>query len=98
MGDARDRGSVLFLVPAAFLVVLILASIAVDMSVVQLRERQAFDFASGAANDAAGAGTTGVRHDKTEAVPVDPTIAQRVVTRELAASELAPLVVGSPSV
>ena len=99
MGDARDRGSVLFLVPAAFLVVLILASIAVDMSVVQLRQRQAFDFAAGAANDAAGAGGEAARNDGgPQALAIDPVAARRLVGRELAASELAPLVVGEPSV
>ena len=47
-----DRGSTLMLVPAGLLVVLVMASIAVDMSLVHLRQRQAVDVASGAANDA----------------------------------------------
>ena len=48
-----DRGSVLLLVPAAVLIVLVMASIAVDMSLVHLRQRQAHDLAAQAANDAA---------------------------------------------
>ena len=43
---ASDRGSVLMLVPAAVLIVLVMASIAVDMSLVHLRQRQAHDLAA----------------------------------------------------
>lgn len=53
---AAERGSVLVLVPTGLLVVLVLASIAVDLSVVQLRRRQAFDLAAAAANDGVTAG------------------------------------------
>jgi len=87
------------LVPAGFLVVLILASIAVDMSIVQLRQRQAFDFASSAANDAATAAAESVRQgDGPRDVRVDLHSAQVLVGQELAASELAPHVVGRPLV
>ena len=47
------------LVPAGLLIVLVMASIAVDMSLVHLRQRQAYDLASAAANDAATATTIG---------------------------------------
>jgi hypothetical protein len=87
------------LVPAAFLVVIVLASIAVDMSLVQLRTRQAVDFASGAANDAAGAAAGNVREGGgPRRVRIDPDAARALVRSELAASELAPLVVAGPFV
>jgi hypothetical protein len=54
---ARDAGSVLLLLPACVLVVLVLASIAVDMSLIQLRHRQAASVAASAADDAVTAGT-----------------------------------------
>ncbi len=51
-----ERGSVLMLMPAAVLVVLLLGAVAVDSAVVHLRQRQAYNVAFDAANDAAGAG------------------------------------------
>ena len=56
MRSARDRGSVLMLMPAAVLIVLLLGAIAVDSAIVYLRQRQAYNVAFDAANDAAGAG------------------------------------------
>jgi hypothetical protein len=92
-----DRGSILLLVPAAFLVVMILASIAVDMSLVHLRQRQAHDLASSAANDAvtAAASHQALRNGRIELTQAD---AEAVVARIVAASDLAPQVVGAPVV
>ncbi len=92
-----DRGSVLMLVPAGLLIVLIMASIAVDMSLVQLRQRQAHDLAAGAANDAATAAAD-VGQIRSGGYSVDPDAATAVVDRIVAASELAPDVVGRPVV
>lgn len=94
---ADDRGSTLMLIPAGLLVVLILASIAIDMAIVQLRQRQAHDLASAAANDAATAAAdqVGLRQG---AYVVDGDVADDVVARIAAASELAPIVVGTPDV
>ena len=44
------------LMPAAVLIVLLLGAIAVDSAIVYLRQRQAYNVAFDAANDAAGAG------------------------------------------
>jgi hypothetical protein len=99
-GRARfqdDRGSVLMLVPACVLVVLVLASIAVDMSLVHLRQRQAFDLAAAAANDAATAGADADLLRSGRFV-VDPAAARQVVQDTVAASDLAPHVVGAPVV
>ena len=51
-----ERGSVLMLMPAAVLIVLLLGAIAVDSAIVYLGQRQAYNVAFDAANDAAGAG------------------------------------------
>jgi hypothetical protein len=92
-----ERGSVLMLVPAGLLIVLIMASIAVDMSLVQLRQRQAHDLAAGAANDAV---TAAADHDALRAgrYAVDLDVAASVASRIVAASDLAPHVVGAPAV
>jgi uncharacterized membrane protein len=94
---ADERGSTLMLMPAGLLVVLILASIAVDMAIVQLRQRQAHDLASAAANDAATAAADQVGLRQGTYV-VDGDAADQVVAGIVGASELAPLVVGTPDV
>lgn len=92
-----ERGSVLMLMPAGVLVVLILASIAVDMSVVHLRKRQAVDLAASAANDAAtAAADPGAL--RAGGFRVDETRAREVVDRVVAASDLAPELVADPIV
>jgi hypothetical protein len=92
-----DRGSVLMLVPAGLLIVLVLASIAVDMTLVHLRQRQAVDLAAAAANDAATAAAdpASVRAGDFR---VDLGSAEQVVGRIVGASELADDIVGTPVV
>lgn len=51
-----SRGSVLMLMPAAVVIVLLLGAIAVDSAILYLEQRQAYNVAFDAANDAAGAG------------------------------------------
>ena len=48
----RDRGSVLFLYPVGFLIVLMLGAIAVDLGNVWMQQRRLADAADSAANDA----------------------------------------------
>jgi hypothetical protein len=92
-----DRGSVLMLMPACVLVVLVLASIAVDMALVHLRQRQASDVAASAANDAVTAGVDrGSLHQG--AYVLDPTGVREVVDRAVAGSEIAPYLMGRPEV
>ena len=92
-----ERGSALVLMPAGVLIVLVLASIAVDLAIVQLRQRQAFDLAASAANDAA---TAGVDPDalRTGTFRLDPSRAETAVERTLAASQLARDIAASPTV
>jgi hypothetical protein len=103
-GDPRQRklgrddgGSVLMLLPACVLIVLVLASIAVDMSLVHLRQRQAFDVAAAVANDAATAAAD-PRSLRSGQFQLDPATAEQVVRDGVAASDLAPHVVGRPDV
>jgi len=96
--DEVDRGSTLLLVPAGFLVVLILASIAVDMALVHLRQRQALDVASGAANDVVTAVADESRLRRGDGLGLDQSAAEAAVGRIVAASDLAPSVVGAPVV
>jgi hypothetical protein len=92
-----ERGSVLMLVPAGVLIVFVLASIAVDMSLVHLRKRQAFDLASAAANDAATAGADQAAL-RLGSYVIEPGSARAVVDDVVGASELAPLLAAPPSV
>ncbi|MBW3613970.1 MAG: hypothetical protein KY439_01490 [Actinobacteria bacterium] len=50
----HDRGSVLMLVPAAVLVLLVLAAIAIDSAIVVLAQRDLSNRTAAAANDVAG--------------------------------------------
>lgn len=83
--------------PAGVLVVLVLASIAVDMSIVHLRQRQAFDLAAGAANDAATAAADEVALRSGE-FRLDPERARAIVERVVAASSLAAELAAPPDV
>jgi hypothetical protein len=94
----RDRGSALMLMPAGLLIVLVLASIAVDMSLVQLRKRQAFELAAAAANDAVTAGVDQRRLRTAHDYVLDPERTRAVVEDVVAASELAPQLAGPPVV
>jgi hypothetical protein len=84
--------------PAGLLIVLVLASIAVDMSLVHLRKRQAFELAAAAANDSATAGVDQGRLRTTHAYVLDPARTRAVVEEVVAASDLAPSLAGPPVV
>ena len=62
----------MFLFPAGVLVVLTLAALAVDLTVVHLGEREAISAATAAANDAAGFGVDVARYRATGEVVLDP--------------------------
>ena len=86
------------LMPAGLLIVLVLASIAVDMSLVHLRKRQAFELAAAAANDAATGGVDQGRLRTTHDYVLDPERTRAVVEDVVAASELAPQMARPPVV
>ena len=67
-----ERGSVLALVPAAFLVLVILGALAVDSAAAYLAQRQLRDSLSAAAADAVGAGLSRSSFYATVAVTLVP--------------------------
>jgi hypothetical protein len=85
------------LLPAGVLVVLVLASIAVDMALVQMRQRQAFDLAASAANDAATAGVD-LRSVRAGTYVLDPAATEASVERSVAASRMAQYLAEAPDV
>lgn len=93
-GDGRRRrhrqteaGSALILVPAAVLVLVILAAIAVDSAAVFLGQRQLAEAAATAATDAAGAISAPTFY-RTGTITLDPSEAERRATASMAAEDL----------
>ncbi len=81
----RDHGSVLALVPAGFLVLILLAALAVDSAVSYLGQEQLHDALSGAANDAVTAALDNTSFYRSGAITIDPVAAGRVVCASVAA-------------
>jgi hypothetical protein len=73
-----EQGSVLILMPAAVLVLLVLAAIALDAAVVFLGEREVADAAAAAANDAVGAGYDDQSYYKEGELCLSPARVQRI--------------------
>jgi hypothetical protein len=84
-GAGRERGSVLALVPAGFLVLLILGALAVDDGAAYLGQRQLQANLQAAATDAAGAAVANGAFYGGGGVEVAPTQAATVVCQDLAA-------------
>lgn len=81
----------LMLMPAAVLIVLLLGAIAVDAAIVYLGQRQAYNVAFDAANDAAGAGfDAGVARETGEIV-YTPERVEAIAAEAVAASSIADL-------
>ncbi len=83
MSTRRQEGSVLLLFPAAILVVIVLAAIAVDVSIAFLGQREVANATVAAANDAAGVGVSNrdfYRHGRLQLDPgtVEQVAAERV--------------------
>ncbi len=81
----KEHGSALALVPAGFLVLIILGALAVDSATAFLGQRQLGDALTAAANDAAGAGLSNPAFYGSGALVIDPGTAVRVVCHSLAA-------------
>ena len=82
-----ERGSALALVPAGFLVLIILAAITVDSAVAFLGQRQLGDALAAAANDAAGAAISNSSFYGSGEVVIDPTAATAVICQTVAAQD-----------
>jgi hypothetical protein len=80
-----ERGSVLALVPAAFLVLLLLGALAVDSGAAFLGQRDLSSSIQTAAADAAGAGISPGAFYGQGAVTIDPTQAAAVVCQDMVA-------------
>lgn len=80
----RERGSALMLVPAGFLVMVILGSIAVDSGAAYLAQRQLANALTAAADDAATAALANSSFYGTGALVIDPTKAATVVCKAVA--------------
>jgi len=81
-----ERGSSLVLMPAAVLVLIVLAAICVDLSAVQLGQRQLVVAAQAAANDAAAAGFDASSFYDGGGVRLDRVAARRAAAASLAAN------------
>lgn len=73
------------LMPAAVLIVLVLAAMAIDLAHLQLGQRQLRSMAADAANDAAGAGVDVEALRAGQPVQLDPALAEAVARRTAAA-------------
>ena len=88
MSGARDTGSVLLLMPAAVLIVLVLAAIAVDTAIVHLARRELVAGADSAANDAVTYGLDERRFRAGEGYRLDPDRVEQAVLDTLEADGL----------
>lgn len=96
-GRGSERGSVLLLFPAAVVVLLVLAAIAVDLSMLHAARRELLAVASQAADDGAAMVDRDELH-RSGRVVLDPTRAERVVRAAFGVARLPATLVGPPDV
>lgn len=80
-----EAGSVLALIPAGFLVLILLGALAVDSAVAYLGQQQLHDALSAAANDAVGAGVDDRAFYRQGIVVLDPAAVEQTVCASIAA-------------
>jgi Putative Tad-like Flp pilus-assembly len=85
MKAEQERGSALALVPAGFLVLIILAAIAVDSAASYLGQQQLHDAVTAAANDAAAAALSNSSFYGSGAIAIDPGTASSLVCQSVQA-------------
>jgi hypothetical protein len=78
-----DRGSVLLLFPAAFLIVLVLGAIAIDAAAAFLRQRELATAAAAAANDGIALAVEGSLARGDEQIEIDPVVLQSSILESL---------------
>ncbi len=86
----RGRGSVMFLYPVGFLIILMLGAIAVDLGNVWLQQRRLADAADSAANDAVTYGVDQQSFRVTSELNLDPDRVAQIVLVSVAGQELPP--------
>jgi len=89
--QGNDIGSVLALVPAGFLVLILLAGLAVDSAVAYQRQEQLHDALSAAANDAVAAGLSDSSFYRQGALALDPAAVDLAACRSIEAQDLSSL-------
>lgn len=87
----RERGSVLALVPAGFLVLMVLAALAVDSAVAYLGQQKLHDTLAAAATDAATAGLDSGSFYRGGTLVLDPAQVARTACLSIAAQDHAGL-------
>lgn len=92
-----ERGTTLLLFPAGVLVVMLLAAIAVDLSVLHLAQREAYRAASQAAEDAAAMIDLG-RYRTDGTIVLDETRAQNTASASIAAATVPGQLAAAPTV
>ena len=83
--SVSDRGSALALVPAGFLVLVLLASLAVDSALAYLGQQQLHDALAAAANDAVTAGLDNASFYRQGSLVLDPAAVAQTVCASVAA-------------
>lgn len=99
MGDrtASERGSVLLLFPAAFLIVLVLGSIAIDAGVAFMRQRELAAAASAAINDGVTLATADAL-ERGDGVQIDPARLEVAVIESLDRRGILPTLTEAPRI
>lgn len=83
-----DRGQSLLLLPAGFLIVLLLGSLVLEAAALHLRQRQLDDLADSIANDAAAVGFDIDAFRASGEIRIDPALARSVIGPAIAISAL----------
>lgn len=85
---ASERGSALALVPAAFLVLIVLGALAVDSAIAYQAQQQLHDTLAAAANDAVAAGLDDSAFYRRGDVALQPAAVAEVVCQAVAAADM----------
>lgn len=83
-----DRGQTLLLMPAAFLIVIVLISLVIEAAAMHLHKRQLVDLADSIANDAATYGFDVEAFRASGEIRIDESTAASIVGSSIAISEL----------
>ena len=97
LGPTRERGTALLLFPAAVMVLMVLAAIAVDLTSIHLARREVYRIASQAADDAAAM----IDHHSLrtgDLRTIDLSAATRLVRGELTVAKMPGAIVDGPRV
>jgi hypothetical protein len=86
--EDRDRGQSVLLIPAGFLILLVLGSLVLEAAALHLHQRQLNDLAASAASDASAFGFDIEAFRETGEVSIDPALAASVLDPAIAISLL----------